>query len=209
MYRQGKLQTYLDDAAAKKPAPGGGSVAALAGALAVAMSEMAANFTAGNRKFASVEETIRKMLDDLSRCRDNLLDLMDEDVEAYSAVNRAYSMPKETTEQKAARQEAIRGALRDAMRTPLEVMRQCARLSAIADGLADIGNPNLVTDVGVSAILAEGACEAARLNVEVNLKFLDDAQLRDNTRTEMDRLSRQVKQSRESVSRKVATRLAG
>lgn len=209
MYRRGLLQTYVDDAAARKPAPGGGSVSALVGALAVAMSEMAANFTVGKRKFASVERTVRQMLDELSRCRDALLDLMDRDVEAYGAVNKAYALSAESSEQGAARQQAIHQALRDAMSAPLEVMRQCARLSAIADRLADIGNPNLITDVGVSAILAEGACEAARLNVEINLKLLGDTKLKEETTAEMERLSWQVRQHRDSVARKVTTRLAG
>jgi len=205
MYRRGLLQAYVDDAAAKKPAPGGGSVSALVGALAAAMSEMAANFTVGKKKFASVEGTIRQMLDELSQCRDALLDLMDRDVEAYGVVNKAYALPAESPEQRAARQRQIQRALRDAMGTPLDVMRQCARLSA----LADIGNPNLITDVGVSAILAEGACEAARLNVEINLKFLGDAKLKEETAAEMERLSRQVREHKDSVSRKVATHLAG
>jgi formiminotetrahydrofolate cyclodeaminase len=204
MYRQGSLQAYVDDAAARRPAPGGGSVAALAGALAAAMSEMAANFTAGNKRFASVEDTIRDMLEDLARCRDELLDLMDRDVEAYGTVNQAYSLPKDTDEQKAARRARLQEVLRAAMEVPLQVMRQCARLSEIADRLADIGNPNLITDVGVSAILAEGACAAARLNVEVNLKHLEDAQLRRDALAEMDRLSCQVREHRDSVSRKVA-----
>jgi formiminotetrahydrofolate cyclodeaminase len=209
MYRRGLLQTYVDDAAAKKPAPGGGSVSALVGALAAAMSEMAANFTVGKKKFASVEGTIRQMLDELSQCRDALLELMDRDVEAYGVVSKAYALPAETPEQQAARQREIQHALRDAMGAPLEVMRQCARLSALADGLADIGNPNLITDVGVSAILAEGACEAARLNVEVNLKFLGDRKLKEEAAAEMEILSRQVREHKDSVGRKVARRLAG
>lgn len=208
MYRHRSLQAYVDDAAARKPAPGGGSVSALAGALAAAMSEMAANFTAANKKFATVEGVIRDMLEELARCRDRLLDLMDLDVEAYGAVSQAYSLPKDSDEQKTARRGRIQAALRAAMEVPLQVMRQCARLGEIADGLADIGNPNLITDVGVSAILAEGACAAARLNVEVNLKHLEDADLHRSTLAEMDDLMRRVCEHRESVSRKVAARLS-
>jgi glutamate formiminotransferase/formiminotetrahydrofolate cyclodeaminase len=134
---------------------------------------------------------------------------MDRDVEVYGVVNKAYALPAETPEQRGARQLAIQQALRDAMSAPLEVMRQCARLSAVADSLADIGNPNLITDVGVSAILAEGACEAARLNVEINLKPLGDTKLKEETMAEMERLSRQVREHKDSVGRKVASRLAG
>ena len=209
MYRQGTLEEYVDDAAAKKPAPGGGSVSALAGALAAAMSEMSANFTAGKKKFAAVEDRIREMLEALAGCRDALLGLTDRDVQAYGAVDEAYSMPRDTEDEKAARRQATNAALRGAMQAPLEVMRQCARVSAIADDLADIGNPKLITDVGVSAILAEAACAAARLNVEVNLKFLRDSGLQEATAAEMDSLTRGVEECRESVAGKVAAYLAG
>ncbi|MHC5033755.1 MAG: cyclodeaminase/cyclohydrolase family protein [Planctomycetota bacterium] len=209
MYRQGELATYVEDAAAKKPAPGGGSVSAVAGALAAAMSEMAANFTAGKKKFAGVEEEIQAMLGELAACRDALLDLMDRDVEAYGAVDKAYSMPRGTDDEKSARRQAVDAALRGAMQAPLDVMRRCAAVGVIADRLADIGNPNLITDVGVSAILAEAACAAARLNVEVNLKFLRDSELLDRTGSEMDGLSRSLSECRESVGRKVAAYLSG
>ncbi|MHC4591658.1 MAG: cyclodeaminase/cyclohydrolase family protein [Planctomycetota bacterium] len=209
MYREGELARYVEDAAAKKPAPGGGSVSAVAGALAAAMSEMAANFTAGKKKFAGVEEEIQAMLGGLAACRDALLELMDRDVEAYGAVDQAYSMPRGADDDKSARRQAVDAALRGAMQAPLDVMRQCAQVGAIADRLADIGNPNLITDVGVSAILAEAACAAARLNVEVNLKFLRDAELLDRTGAEMDELSRSLRECRESVGRKVAAYLSG
>ena len=208
MYRDGKIAAYLEDAAADKPAPGGGSVSALAGALAAAMSEMAANFTAGRKKFAHVEDAVRSMLDELKDCRQRLLELVDRDVEAYGAVDRAYGMPRATPEEKAARKQAVDAAFRTAMQAPLEVMRQCARVAAVADQLADIGNPNLITDVGVSAILAEAACSAARLNVEVNLKYLDDPALRDQTVAEMDDLADRTGHGRRSVATKVARHLS-
>ncbi|MHC4479911.1 MAG: cyclodeaminase/cyclohydrolase family protein [Planctomycetota bacterium] len=208
MYRQGRLSTYVGDAAAKKPAPGGGSVSALAGALAAAMSEMSANFTVGNEKFADVEDQVRDMLGELSECRETLLGLVDADVEAYGAVDRAYSLPRGTDAEKSERRRAIGEALRGAMAAPLEVMRQSARVALLADELADVGNPNLITDVGVSAILAEAASAAARLNVEVNLKFLKAPRLAEQATGEMDELSRRVRRCRESVGRKVAAYLS-
>jgi len=207
VYRDGKLESYLEDAAAKKPAPGGGSVSALAGALAAAMGEMVANFTVGRKKYADVEGEVRSILDDLSGSRAALLELMDADVEAYGAVDAAYSMPRDSEEERAARKAAIEGALRGAMRVPLDIMRRCADVAGAADRIARIGNANLITDAGVSAILAEAACAAARLNVEVNLKFLDDAELRRSTDAEMDGLTQRVQQCRNSVAAAVAAHL--
>lgn len=209
MYREGKLLAYVEDAASKKPAPGGGSVSALAGALAAAMGEMVANFTAGRKKYTDVEAEVRAVLARLTECRADLLELMDADVVAYGAVDAAYSMPAETDAQRAARKLATDKALRGAMQAPLRTMRRCAQVGASADRIARIGNPNLITDAGVSAILAEAACAAARLNVEVNLKFLDDAGLRRDSVAEMDELTAQTRACRQSVSGVVAAHLGG
>jgi len=209
VYREGTIRTYLDDAASGKPAPGGGSVSALAAALAASMGEMVANFTAGRKKYAAVEEQVRAALSGLTGCRADLLELMDADVEAYGAVSAAYAMPRETNEQKQARKAATDVALRGAMQVPLRIMRRCAQVGADAERLAAVGNPNLITDAGVSAILAEAACAAARLNVEVNLKFLADAALSAETVAEMDALTARTQAAREAVSRAVAAHLGG
>lgn len=207
MYRDASLETYLTDAAAKKPAPGGGSVSALAGALAASMSEMVANFTAGKKKYQEVESEVQDLLDELADVREELTELVERDVEAYGAVNEAYSMPKETDQEKEARAEAIDEALRGAMAVPLRIMRRCADVAVAAERIAEIGNPNLVTDAGVSAILAEAACASAALNVRINLKYLEDDELDAETRAEMDRLTRQVEEARDEVGRVVARHL--
>ncbi|MCD6415122.1 MAG: cyclodeaminase/cyclohydrolase family protein [Planctomycetes bacterium] len=208
MYAHGAVEKYLNDAAAKLPAPGGGSVSALAGALAAAMSEMSANFTTGKKKFADVQDRIVEMLAGLEACRRELVALVDEDVEAYGEVDGAYSMPKDTRQQKVERREAIQNALRTAMKAPLRVMEQCALVAKMADQLVEVGNPNLITDVGVSAILAEAACEAARLNVEINLKYIHDADVARDTRRRMDEWSRIARQCRERTTRAVLRYLA-
>ncbi len=207
MYREGTIRTYLDDAASNKPAPGGGSISALAAALAASMGEMVGNFTAGRKKYAAVEEEVRAALAALAECRADLLELMDADVEAYSAVGAAYGMPRETDEQKAARKAATNAAMRGAMQVPLRIMRRCAQVGAAAERLAAVGNANLITDAGVSAILAEAACAAARLNVEVNLKFVADAALTAETVAEMDALSAKALAARQAVAGVVAAHL--
>jgi formiminotetrahydrofolate cyclodeaminase len=209
VYRKAELETYVADAASKRPAPGGGSVSGLVGALAAAMSEMAANFTAGRKKYADVQETVSRMLTELSECRLQLLKLMERDVEAYGHVGDAYGMPKDSDEQAHARTAAIDKALRGAMDVPLEVMCLCARVAGVAADLVDIGNRNLITDVAVSAVLAEAACVAARFNVEVNLKYIKDGALSADVNAEMDELAQVVRQARADVSRKVNDFLRG
>ena len=207
-YLRAELQKYVSDAASRKPAPGGGSVSALAGALAAAMGEMAANFTVGNEKFASVQGEIEAALGQLAQCREKLLSLMDADVEAYEAVSAAYKMPRKTPEAKAARAEAVQHAFKEAMKVPLDIMRQCARVADVSAGLADTANPNLITDVGVSAILAEAACAAAKLNVEINLKSLTDRCLAQNTAREIEDVMENTARRRTQVARKVQEHLA-
>ena len=173
------------------------------------MSEMAANFTAGKKKFASVQQQVADCLSRLEPCRRNLLRLMDADVEAYEAVGAAYGMPKETDEQKAARREAVQKALKVAMEAPLGVMRECRVVAETAAELVEIANPNLITDVGVSAILAEAACAAARLNVEVNLKYIKDERLIGELRPELDEIEQTTARRRREVCAAVQDCLSG
>jgi len=207
-YATGPIEQYLSDAASDKPAPGGGSVGALVGALASSMSEMAANFTVGKKKYADVEPQVRACLDRLEPCRRQLLALVDADVAAYEAVGAAYGMPKDSHEQRAARKQAIQQALRDAMEVPLSIMRQCVVVAEASLELVEIANRNLLTDVGVSAILAEAACAAARLNVEVNLNLIEDADVPKQVRPELDELTETTERCRREVARQVGQYLS-
>ena len=208
-YADCTISEYLKEAASDEPTPGGGSVSALAGALASAMSEMAGNFTVGKDKYADVETDVRRCLKRLELSRQKLVTLADADANAYSGVGQAYSMPKETAEEKTARNDAIQHALREAMSVPLNIMRQCATIAETATELVEIANPNLLTDVGVSAVLAEAACAAARLNVEINLKFLEDEDLVSEVRPELDELSDRTVRCRETVSDRMQDHLSG
>ena len=186
MYLYGTVRSYLEAASAGSPTPGGGSIAALGGALGVSMACMAANFTVGKKKFKDVEEDVKAQLAVCTKARDELARLMDEDTQAYATVSAAYGMPRKTPEEKAARREAIQKALVVAMDSPLGAVQVCREALRAVAKLADIANPNLISDVGVAAILAEAALRAAKLNVEINLKFLKDEALVAATRQEIE-----------------------
>lgn len=110
MYVEGKFKEYIDDLASGKPAPGGGSGAAAVGALGTALLSMVANFTIGKKKYADVEQEMQEILNKSKKLRSRCERLIDEDVAAYSCVSAAYSMPKETDEQKTgAKQRNSRG----------------------------------------------------------------------------------------------------
>ena len=209
MYLYGTIRTYIQAASSGQPTPGGGSVAALAGALGMTMGCMAANFTVGKKKFRAVEPEVRKHLDACLRARDELLRLMDEDTKAYASVSAAYAMPKETPEQAAARSAAIQKALVVAMDSPLRVVRACRESLTPIARLAEIANPNLISDVGVAAILAEAALRTAKLNVEINLQGLDDKALASATRAEIAQAAWEAREIARQTMEKVVRAIGG
>ena len=174
-YVDGPVRQYVADLASDKPAPGGGSAAALAGALAAAAASMAANFTVGRPKFAAVEVQVREALASLDGLRAELLSLVEEDVAAYSKVAPAYQMPRATEEEKAARAAAIQKALHEACAVPLRVCAASLAVLKACETLVRLVNPMLVSDVAVGAIQAEAAFRAGQVNVEVNLRVMKDA----------------------------------
>jgi formiminotetrahydrofolate cyclodeaminase len=169
------LAAFLDDASAGRPTPGGGAVAALAGALASTMASMAAHFTVGRKRFAAVEADVHAALGTLDAARRRLCDLMEADIAGYAAVGAAYGMPKNDAAEKAAREEAIQAALRQAMAAPAQTADCCLEVLGVCASLAGTCNPNLLSDVGVAAVLAEAALRAAQIYVRVNLAAMTDA----------------------------------
>lgn len=184
------VRDYAQKLASDAPAPGGGSAAALVGALGVALGEMVGNFTVGKEKFADVEEEVAAALDRLTELRNRLLDLTNEDATAYSQVGEAYGMPKDTDEQKQQRRQAIQQALQAAADVPAQVIHCCHEAVGELPVLLEKGNQNLVSDVGVAAKLAIAAADCAWLNVEINCAYMKDeeyiAQLRSSLQEPLD-----------------------
>lgn len=170
------LNSFLDEVASFAPAPGGGSVAALSGALGAALTSMVCNLTFGKKKYAEVEDDLRKVLDQSEQLRVQFTELIDRDTQAFGKVMEAFALPKDTEPQKALRAAAIRGATKEATMVPLEVMKHCIDALALAQIVASKGNANSVSDAGVSALMLHAALEGAALNVRINLSGLDDAE---------------------------------
>lgn len=202
------LSQYVADAAAKTSAPGGGSVAALVGALATSMASMAANFTAGKEKYAAVEPQIQAALASLEKDRRRLLELMHRDMEVYAAVMDAYRLPKAAEAERTARDAAIQQALAASMEVPLEVARLAIRTLETAGELADIANANLLSDVAVAAVLAEATFVTGRINVEVNLGGLADERTVAAVRQELDDAESLAAQLKDACLKAIAARRA-
>ena len=168
------LATFLDELASGEPTPGGGSAAALAGALGAALAAMVANLTVGRKRYVDFDAQMQAVLHAAEALRSRLTGLVAEDAEAYDQVRAAYRLPKESTDDLAARSAAIQAAMQGASLTPLETMRACLAVLQLAEQAATLGNVNAATDGAVGALLAQAGLRGAALNVRVNLGGIDD-----------------------------------
>ncbi len=169
------LDAFVSRVASPAPTPGGGSVAAHAGALGAALAQMVSGLTVGRKKYAAVDDEMKQLALQASALRRTLTELVTRDAESYDGVRLAYQLPKDTDEQQIARATAIREALINAAMVPLETARTAVDVAGVAAALAERGNSNAVSDACVAALLAEAACKGAVLNVRINVASLDDA----------------------------------
>ena len=184
------LTGFLDEVASSSPAPGGGSVAALAGALGAALTSMVCNLTIGKKKYADVEEEMQRVLKQSEELRAQFTSLMDRDTDAFNKVMEAFGLPKDSDAQRALRDAAIAAATKEATLVPLEVMKHCIDGLALAQKVAAKGNKNSVSDAGVSALMLHAGCEAAALNVRINLNSLSDVEFVNWKKEEMESILR-------------------
>lgn len=166
---------FLDEVASAAPTPGGGSVAALAGALAGALAAMVARLTVGKKKYAEHEARMRDVERDAEALRRELFDLVSEDARAFEAYRAAAKLSQRTPEEIASRERAVADAARNAALVPLRTAEACVRALELAEAAASVGNVNAVSDAGVAAWLARAGAEGAALNVTINLPSVPDA----------------------------------
>ncbi len=167
MYLENSIKRYLDDLAARKAAPGGGSVAALTASLGVSLMMMVANYTIGNIKYKAFEEKVSGILTKLNEYKGRLERLIDEDVDSYNRLSiMMKGFNKDASE--------LQPFYKEASDVPLEICTIAAESLKLCDELTECGNRNLVTDTAAAAILLEGAFFSAKYNVYINLKFIKD-----------------------------------
>lgn len=168
------IGAFLDQLAAKQSTPGGGGAAALTGSQAAALVSMVLNFTVGVKKYADVEEEMQGYLRQSEALRQQLLQLADEDVEAFAAVSACYGMPRATDAEKAARTAALQNALKGAAQTPFKTAQASLEVMKLAGPVGAKGNVNIASDAATALYLANAALKSAIVNVNINLKFIKD-----------------------------------
>jgi methenyltetrahydrofolate cyclohydrolase len=174
MLTEKPVTRFLDELASNSPAPGGGSVAALAGSLGAALTSMVCNLTLGKKKYLDVENEMKRIVVQSEELRKTFTRLIDQDTDAFNKVMEAYGLPKETESQKALRTAAIQGATKEATLIPLGVMKHVVDALALTKVVAEKGNTNSISDAGVSALMLYAAAEGAALNVKINLSGITD-----------------------------------
>lgn len=174
MIKDKSIQLFLDELASKAPTPGGGSAAAIMGAMGAALLGMVCNLTVGKKNYEAVEADMRTALEQAERLRMRLTDMIRADVDAFDQVMAAYGLPKETDVEKQARSQAIQSALKAATEVPLECALACAEVVSLSRTVAAQGNKNVISDAGVAVVAAYAGLKSAALNVYVNVSSIKD-----------------------------------
>src|SRR5437764_4598264 len=172
------LRQFCNETLSDSPAPGGGSVAALMGALGASLGGMVANLSAGKRGWDDQVEYFSDWAVKAQQLKDELLFLVDEDTAAFNRVMAAFGLPKESPDDKAARSAAIQAATKYAAEIPLRVMETASRSYELLAEMADQGNPASLSDVGVGLLATRACIEGAALNVRINLGSLKDEKVK-------------------------------
>ncbi len=198
-FDQHTINQYVHELAGGDPTPGGGSAAALIGALGAALVSMVGNLTVGRKKYAAVEAEMQEMIQSVGKLQEQLLLLCSQDTEAYDMVMAAYKLPKATAEEKAARKQAIDESLRAACGVPLQIADAAIGVLRLAEQAGKQGNVNAISDAAVGGIAAHAALHSALLNVRINLKSLPQDGWAEQTAARVAELVQQGNQLHQTV----------
>jgi len=169
-----EVKRFIDVLAANTPAPGGGAVSALAGALGSALLTMVANLTVGKKKYKAEEPLMREILNEVGDLQESLVSLIDRDTEAFNKVADVFKMPKNTKEEKMKKRTAMDEALKYATLVPFTVMEKSVAVLRLFEKSLGHTNRSAASDVGVGALCLKTALHGAWLNVKINLSGIKD-----------------------------------
>jgi glutamate formiminotransferase/formiminotetrahydrofolate cyclodeaminase len=201
------VREFCNEVASESPAPGGGSVAALMGALGASLGGMVANLSAGKRGWDDKLEYFSDWAVKAQQLKDELLALVDEDAAAFNKVMDAFGLPKGSAEEKTARTTAIEEATKRAAEVPLKVMESASKSYQLLSDMADKGNPASVSDVGVGALATRACIEGAALNVRINLGQLKDEKFKSALVEKLQKLSSESDSQFTKISEAVEAKL--
>jgi formiminotetrahydrofolate cyclodeaminase len=199
---------FLNEIASDAPAPGGGSVSAVAASLGAALASMVCRLTIGKKKYADVQVEMEKTLKQSEDLRAKFNSIIDEDTLAFNQVMAAYGLPKKTEEQKVKRAVEIQNAIKMATLVPLRLIGLCIEAMELVKIIVEKGNQNSISDAGVAALMLHAGCEGAALNVKINLGSLIDADFVAQTKTEVEHYRTSLETSTSDILASVNNNLA-
>jgi formiminotetrahydrofolate cyclodeaminase len=205
--KQSSVEQFLDDLAGGAPTPGGGSAAAMIGAMGASLISMVCNVTLGKKGLEALAPEMLRVRGESEALRARLTDLIEHDIAAFSALMAAYRLPKGTDEEKSRRATAIQSSLRLATETPLECARACAQIIALSRRAAESGYSGVISDAGVGVLAAHAALRSAALNVTINAPSLEDRRFAEQATVELQALLDAGARESESVFGLVQSRL--
>ncbi len=194
------ISDFLERLSSDAPTPGGGSVAALAGALSCSLTSMVGNLTYRKKKYEEYWEESKKIIEEAKKLSDDFLSLFYEDMEVFTKLMATFGLPRGTEEEKQKRDKEIQNATKKAIEVPLKVMEKSRRAAELALAMAKIGNLNAISDTGIAGEMALAACRSASYNVLINFNFLKDT---DYFRT-IDKKHKEVLKEVKSIHKEVA-----
>ncbi|MCX7838147.1 MAG: cyclodeaminase/cyclohydrolase family protein [Anaerolineae bacterium] len=205
-FAEKSLQSFLDQVASAEPAPGGGTVAALSGALGASLVAMVCRLTIGKKGYEAVSAEMQTILPRAEALQRELTDLMQADTDAYARVMEAYGLPKTTEDERAARARAIQAALQHAADVPLRVAECCVQVLELARAVVERGNKNAISDGGVGALMAKAGLRGAVFNVLINLNSISDETFKQDRRARANALQAQAEHLAREIVRVVEQR---
>ena len=168
------LIEFSNDVGSKKTMPGGGSVCAYALSLSNALASMVSNFTVGKKKYIEYDEDIKRILSHTEKLSTEILNMVDEDCEAFMPLSAAYKMPEETEEEKKLKDETMQRCLKRAAEVPFKLILACEDILSLHEELLTKGSKMLISDVGVGVMMLKSACKGAKINVLININSIKD-----------------------------------
>lgn len=190
---------FINAVSSDSPAPGGGSVAALAGALSVALVNMVINLTVGREKYLEHAQELNAIKDKGLELQEKLTRYIDEDTQTFNVVMEAYKLPKETDQEKSIRSASIQSAMKKAAELPLEVAKCCLEVIRFSEIVVTKGNPNCLSDGGVGCLMAYAGLTGAIFNVQINLGSIKDGAYKEQLIFEIEQIEREAKLLSEKV----------
>ncbi|MBU4202936.1 MAG: cyclodeaminase/cyclohydrolase family protein, partial [Acidobacteria bacterium] len=201
------LRQFANELSSESPAPGGGSAAALAGALSASLSAMVSNLTVGKKDYEDVQSKVIELAVRGQNLKDEFLRDVDLDTIAFNRVMDAMKMTKKTDEQKLARNNAMEKATKEATLVPLSVLERCLDAIFLSLEIARIGNKNSISDAGVAGLMARAAALGAYYNVLINLPGIRDEKFKTDTRTKAESFRNKVEEQADIVAEIIESEL--